>query len=167
MYRVRILIKNIRYMKKIKITPFNPEYTAPELVIVTQEIKKAQVDFIQGRQGFYRAIVKTKAGLTVVDDLGIENGWSKAQWRTALDVFSAFKKGGLQTIQFQPIGSKQWLTVFARSGNKINIIDSDMLANMTVGHINQDWSNSTLYNQTQYKAVGCATWADFAFRKNN
>ena len=154
-------------MKKMKITPFNPEYTAPELVIITPEIKRAQVDFIQGRQGFYRAIVKTKGGLSVVDDLGIANGWTKAQWRTALDVFSNFKKGALQTIEFQSIGSTHWLTVFSRSGNKINIIDSDMLANMTVGHINQDWSNSTLYNQTQYKAVGCKTWADFAFRKNN
>jgi len=151
----------------MKTTPFNPAYTTPELVVVTPEIKRAQVEFIQGRKGLYRAIVKTKGGLTVVDDLGIANGWKKAQWLHALDVFNNFKKGALQTIEFQAEGSTHWLTVFSRSGNKINIIDSDMLANMTVGHINQDWSNSTLYSQTQYKAVGSKYWSCYAFRKNN
>jgi hypothetical protein len=154
-------------MKKMKTTPFNPEYTTPGLVVVTPEIERARVDFIQGRKGLYRAIVKTKGGLTVVDDLGIANGWKRAQWQNALAVFSNFKKGALQTIEFQAEGSKNWLTVFSRSGNKINTIDSDMLANMTVGHINQDWSNSTLYSQAQYKAVGSKYWSCYAFRKNN
>jgi hypothetical protein len=152
----------------MKTTPFSPDLVVNlGVVIVTPEIRRARVDFIQGRKGLYRAIVKTKAGLTVVDDLGIANGWKKAQWQDALDVFSNFKKGALQTIEFQAEGSTHWLTVFSRSGNKINIIDSDMLANMTVGHINQDWSNSTLYNQYQYKAVGSTTWASYAFRQNN
>jgi hypothetical protein len=152
----------------MKPTPFSPDLVVNlGVVIVTPEIRRARVDFIQGRKGLYRAIVKTKAGLTVVDDLGIANGWKKAQWQDALDVFSNFKKGALQTIEFQAEGSTHWLTVFSRSGNKINIIDSDMLANMTVGHINQDWSNSTLYNQYQYKAVGSTTWASYAFRQNN
>jgi hypothetical protein len=155
-------------MTKMKTTPFSPDLVVNlGVVIVTPEIRRARVDFIQGRKGLYRAIVKTKAGLTVVDDLGIKNGWKKAQWQDALDVFSNFKKGALQTIEFQAEGSTHWLTVFSRSGNKINIIDSDMLANMTVGHINQDWSNSTLYNQYQYKAVGSTTWASYAFRQNN
>jgi len=154
-------------MKKMKTTPFNPEYTTLELVVVTPEIKRAQVEFIQGRKGLYRAIVKTKGGLTVVDDLGIANGWKKAQWQDSLDVFNNFKKGALQTIEFQAEGAAHWMTVFSRSGNKINIIDSDMLANMTVGHINQDWSNSTLYSQAQYKAVGSKYWSCYAFKKNN
>jgi hypothetical protein len=155
-------------MIKMKTTPFSPDLVVNlGVVIVTPEIRRARVDFILGRKGLYRAIVKTKGGLTVVDDLGIKNGWKKAQWQDALDVFSNFKKGALQTIEFQAEGSTHWLTVFSRSGNKINIIDSDMLANMTVGHINQDWSNSTLYNQYQYKAVGSTTWASYAFRQNN
>ena len=134
--------------------------------IVTPEIKRARVDFIQGRKGLYRAIVKTKGGLTVVDDLGIANGWGRAQWQSALDVFNNFKKGALQTIEFQAEGSKNWLTIFARSGNKITTIDSDMLAAMKVGHINQDWSNSTLYSQTQYKAMKATNWESYAFVKN-
>jgi hypothetical protein len=147
--------------------PFNPEFVNTEVVIVSPEIKKARVDYIQGRKGLYRAIVKTKGGLSVVDDLGIVAGWNKPQWNNALAVFSDFQKGALQTIEFLPEGSKNWFTVFSRSGNKINTIDSDMLINMTVGHINQDWSKSTLYNQAQYKAVGSKYWTCYAFRKNN
>jgi hypothetical protein len=56
--------------------------------------------------------------------------------------------------------------VFARTGNKITTIDSDMLAAMKVGHINQDWSNSTLYSQAQYKAVNATNWDSYAFVKN-
>jgi len=153
-------------MKKMKTTPFNPEYTTPELVVVTPEIQRARVDNIQGRKGSYRAIVKTKGGLTVVDDLGFVR-FNKIQWANALDLFTNFQKGALQTIEFKPAGSDYWFKVFARTGNKITTIDSDMLANMTVGHINQDWSRSNLYSQAQYKAVGSKYWSCYAFRKNN
>ena len=133
--------------------------------IVTPEIQNARVDNIQGRNGAYRAIVKTKGGLKIVDDLGFER-WNKPQWTHSLDVFTNFKKGALQTIEFKPEGSDYWFKVFARSGNKITTIDSDMLAAMKVGHINQDWSNSTLYSQTQYKAVKATNWESYAFVKN-
>jgi hypothetical protein len=36
---------------------------------------------------------------------------------------------------------------------------------MEVGDINQNWSNTNLYSQTQYTAVGARTWADKAFVK--
>lgn len=140
-----------------------------ELVVVNPEIKRAQVDFIQGRVGTYRAIVKVKAGFMVtVDDLGIESNWGKKQWNSARDVFRNFKKGALQSIQFKADNVKggNWLTVFARSGNKIKLIDNDLLASLDVGDINQDWSNSNLYSQTQYQAVGSKTWACKAYVKN-
>lgn len=133
--------------------------------IVTPEIQNARVNKIQGRQGAYRAIVKTNGGLTIVDDLGLTR-WNKPQWTHSLDVFTNFKKGALQTIEFKANNSDIWLKVFARSGNKITTIDSDMLAAMKVGHINQDWSNSTLYSQTQYKAVKATSWESYAFVKN-
>ena len=103
--------------------------------------------------------------MKIVDDLGFER-WNKPQWTHSLDVFTNFKKGALQTIEFKPEGSDYWFKVFARSGNKITTIDSDMLAAMKVGHINQDWSNSTLYSQTQYKAVKATSWESYAFVKN-
>jgi hypothetical protein len=127
-----------------------------------------QVDFIQSRNGQYRAIVKVQAGfLTVVDDLGIQCKWeSGAQWKSAIQVFRNFKKGALQTIQFKAEGSDNWLTVFARSGNKIKLMDTEMFLAMEVGDINQNWSNTNLYSQTNYALAGAKTWADKAFVTN-
>jgi len=38
-----------------------------------------------------------------------------------------------------------------------------MFQDMEVGDINQNWSNSNLYGQGQYKAVNAKTWASKAF----
>jgi putative heme degradation protein len=125
-------------------------------------------DFVQSRKGEYRAIIKVQAGfMTVVDDLGIQAKWGKQQWNAAIDVFRNFKRGALQSIQFKAEGSDSWLTVFARTGNKIKLADETLLAAMTVGDINQDWFKTNLYNQYQYQAVGAKTWADKAFVKNS
>lgn len=127
-----------------------------------------QVDFIKGQAGEYRAIVKVQAGfMTVVDDLGIQANWGKQQWNSAMDVFRGFKKGALQTIQFRAKDSNSWLTVFARKGNKIILMDNAMFLAMEVGDINQDWSNSNLYSQNNYRLCGAKTWADKAFVLNH
>ena len=127
-----------------------------------------QVDFIQSRNGQFRAIVKVQAGfLTVVDDLGIQCKWeSGAQWKSAIQVFTNFKKGALQTIQFKAEGSDNWLTVFARKGNKIVLMDTDLFLTMKVGDINQNWSNTNLYSQRNYTLANAKTWAGFAFIPN-
>lgn len=126
------------------------------------------VDFIQGRQGQYRAIVKVKAGfMSIVDDLGIASNWeSGARWKSALSVFKSFKKGALQTIEFKADGTNHWLTVFARSGNKVKLMDESMFMTMQVGDINQDWSNTNLYSQANYTLAGAKTWASLAFVPN-
>jgi hypothetical protein len=125
-----------------------------------------QVDFINGQAGEYRAIVKVQAGfLTVVEDLGIRANWGRKQWNSAIDVFRGFTKGALQTIEFKAEGSNTWLAVFARAGNKIKLMDERLFMDMEVGDINQNWSNTNLYSQTQYTAVGARTWADKAFVK--
>ncbi len=126
------------------------------------------VDFIQGRQGQYRAIVKVQAGfMSTVDDLGIASNWeSGARWKNALSVFKSFKKGALQTIEFKADGTNTWLTVFARVGNKVKLMDESMFMTMCVGDINQDWSNTNLYSQTNYSLAGAKTWADLAFVPN-
>ena len=138
----------------------------PEVVVVDKGIDRT--DYIQSRKGQYRAIVKVKAGfMTVVDDLGIQANWGKQQWNKPIDVFRGFKRGALQSIQFRAEGSDNWITVFARTGNKVKAIDNELLADINVGDINQDWSRSNLYNQRQYEAVGAKTWADKAFVKNS
>ena len=136
----------------------------PEVIVIDRAISRC--NFIKG-EGTYRAIVKVQAGfMTTVDDLGVVANWGKKQWNKGIDVFRGFKKGALQSIQFQPEGTNSWLTVFAKVGTKIKLIDDAILAEMNVGDINQNWTNTNLYNQAQYTAVGSKTWADKAFVKN-
>lgn len=125
-------------------------------------------DFIGDRQGEYRAIVKVKAGfLTVVDDLGATCNWASGlQWKRAINVFRGFQKGALQTIQFKAEGSNNWLTVFARAGKTIKLMDQQLFEDMEVGDINQIWSNTNLCNQRQYGMVNAKTWASKAFVMN-
>jgi hypothetical protein len=126
-----------------------------------------QVDFINGRNGQFRAIVKVQAGfMTTVDDLGIQANWGRQNWNSAIDVFRSFKKGALQTIEFKAEGSNNWLTVFARKGNKIVLMDTDLFLTMKVGDINQNWSNTNLYSQRNYTLANSKTWAGFAFIPN-
>ena len=130
--------------------------------------KISQVEFINDRKGEYRAIVKVKAGfVTVVEDLGIQNKWSKQQWNSAIDVFRNFKKGALQTIEFKAKGSDTWLTIFAKAGNKIKLMDYQLFIDMEVGDINQNWHNTNLYSQNNYAICKAKTWADKAFVVNS
>lgn len=135
-------------------------------VINTTEINTT--DFIKGQNGQFRAIVKVKAGfMTTVDDLGIQCNWSTGQqWKKAIDVFRGFKKGALQTIEFKKDGTNHWLTIFARSGNKIKLMDIELMQDILVGDINQNWYNTNLYSQTQYSAVNSKTWASYAYQMN-
>jgi hypothetical protein len=137
-----------------------------QVVVVDKGINRT--DYIQNQKGQYRAIVKVKAGfMTVVDDLGIQANWGKQQWNKPIEVFRGFKRGALQSIQFRAEGTSAWLTVFARTGNKVKVADDELLADMNIGDINQDWSRSNLYNMAQYQLVGAKTWADKAFVKNS
>jgi hypothetical protein len=105
--------------------------------------------------------------MVVVEDLGIQNKWSTgAEWKKAIDVFRNFKKGALQTIQFRAEGTDHWLTVFAKAGTKIKIMDAQMFRDMEVGDINQNWSNTNLCDHRQYAMVNAKTWASKAFVKN-
>ena len=92
-----------------------------------------ETEFINNREGEYRAIVKVRAGfIIVVDDLGLKNKCGKKQWNSAMDVFRSFKKGALQTIEFKAEGTDYWLTVFARKTNKIILMDKQMFMDMKV-----------------------------------
>ena len=112
------------------------------------------VDFIQGRKGTFRAIVKVQAGF--YSCVNCDND-------TLARVVRRFKKGALQTVEFIPEGANYPLTVFAKKGKNIVLADEALLKEMTVGDINALFSNSNLYDQAQYKAVNAKTWADKAF----
>lgn len=120
------------------------------------------VRFMNGyTAGKFRFIAKCRAGFLSVSEARDFDNVSYMKYPESL--LTAFKKGSLQTIEFQPEGSDVWLTVFAKKGNKVVIIDEVIMSHLTVGTINQLWYNTNLYNQKQYAAVGAKTWADRAF----
>lgn len=129
-------------------------------VINTTDINK--VEFVQDRKGTYRAVVKVGAGFyTTVDDNS-----TTPRWKRAIDVFRSFKKGALQTIEFKAEGTDTFLTVFAKKGTKVILMDDTMFQDMEVGDINQNWSKTNLYTQGQYQSVNAKTWASKAFVMN-
>lgn len=81
-------------------------------------------------------------------------------------VLGWFKKGAIQTVEFKAEGSEYWLTVFARVGKKIKLVDEDMLKGLKVGVVNPLWYGTELYSHTQYQAVMAKTWDSFAFVMN-
>ena len=123
-------------------------------------------NFIQGRSGSYRIVYKCKAGFFSISEGSYNNSYANEMGPAVL--LDGWKKGSLQTIQFQADGSNPeiWLTVFARKGKKIVVIDEDILKGLTVGTINQYFIDTNLYSQKQYEAVGAKNWANKAFVMN-
>jgi hypothetical protein len=114
--------------------------------------------------GKFRFITKCRAGfLTISDSRDFDNEHYMKHPETLI---SGFKKGALQTVQFNPEGTDIWLTVFAKKGKQIPVIDEAILMDLTVGTINSYWLNTALYDQRQYSLVGAKTWASKAFVKN-
>jgi len=101
------------------------------------------VNMIGDSKGIFQAITKTPAGFMT----------SLNRW----------KKGALQTIQFRPEGSKAWLTVFARKGTKVVLMDLKIAEALEVGTVNQLFYNTNLMDQGQYQAMRAKTWADKVF----
>jgi len=110
-------------------------------------------------EGKYRVITKCQAGFMNA---------SVKQARSAMEVFRSYKIKAVHSIarikDIKGIGEMDFM-VYARAGKKV-WIEEDMLAEVTVGDINQDLSNTALYNQHQYQAVNAKTWADKAYVMN-
>ena len=121
-------------------------------------------DYIKGNKGQFRAISKVKAGfMTTVD---FNQHTNETFSKDPSQVLGWFKKGALQTVEFKAEGSNYWLTVFARVGKKIKLVDQDILKGLKVGTINSLWSNTELYSQSQYTAVKAKNWDSMAFVMN-
>jgi hypothetical protein len=122
-------------------------------------IKGLQViDFIGEDKGLFQAVVKVRAGFMVAYEIGSD-----------VPSLNTWDKGALQTLQFKREGSPAWMTVFARKGNRVMIIDKAIAENVEVGTVNQLFYNTNLMDQAQYTAVGAKTWADkvFVVNENN
>lgn len=134
----------------------------PYLILLDNDIMTNDI-LSQYESGKFRMVVKTKLGMTVCDARDFDNPRIMANPECAI---SGYKKGALQTVQFQPEGSDFWLTVFSRTGKKVKLIDETILVNLTVGTINSMFYNTNLYNYAQYKAVNSSTWASYAYQNN-
>jgi hypothetical protein len=110
--------------------------------------------FVAG-EGTYRVITKCKAGFMVTSDV---------ETNSAISAFRRFKPKAIQSIAFMLNGGYP-ITVFARSGKKVWASEC-FLSEVTVGDINQDLYNTSLYNQYQYAAVNAKTWASKAYVMN-
>ena len=106
-------------------------------------------------KGTFQAIVRVPAGYMVAYDLGSE-----------LPSLNRWKKGALQSIQFKAEGTNHWMTVFAKKGTKVVLMDEKIAETITVGTINSLFYNTNLIDQTQYQTVKAKTWADKAFLLN-
>jgi hypothetical protein len=113
------------------------------------------VNWIGDREGIFQAIVKVQAGFMSAYEIGSE-----------LPSLDHWRKGRLQTIQFKAEGTNHWMTVFAKKGTKVILLDEKIAETIEVGTINQLFYNTNLMDHNQYKAVNAKTWADKAFLLN-
>jgi hypothetical protein len=95
-------------------------------------------------EGKYRVITKCQAGFMVT---------SVVEASSAINALRRYKIKSVHSIarikEVDTIGDYEF-TVFARNGKKV-WIEEDMLAEITVGDINQDLYKTALYNQFQYQ----------------
>ena len=123
------------------------------------------VNFIKGQKGEFRVVSKVKAGFMSVVEFNefVNETFSN----DPSQVLGWFNKGSLQSVEFKAEDSNYWLTVFARVGKKVKMVDEDMIRGLKVGNINSFWLNTDLYSQRQYEAVNAKSWDSFAFVMND
>jgi hypothetical protein len=109
--------------------------------------------FVAG-EGTYRVITKCKAGFMVTSEI---------ETNSAISAFRRYKPKAIQSIAFMLFGNP--ITVYARAGKKVWASEC-FLSEVTVGDINQDLTNTALYDQHQYQAVKAKTWASKAYVMN-
>ena len=139
------------------------ELVIPSHLPTNDSMATMKAEYGEDVQFEFRAVVKTKGGLAIVDFQDFSN---KTFTKHPAAILNHFKKGALQSVDFRPIGGNYWFTAFRRVGKKIHMIDKSMLANLKVGTINSCWYNTELYNWEQYKAVKAKSWDCYAYRMN-
>ena len=112
-----------------------------------------------------RFVTKCRAGFYTVVDQNYETTHERYT-ENPERLINGYKKGALQSVQVQLNGSDHYVTVFARVGKKIHLIDEEILRNLTVGTINSMFYNTQLFSSAQYSAVNSKTWASMAYVMN-
>lgn len=132
-------------------------------IIIANRDKNLQVfnygEFFQAGKGKYRVITKCPAGFMVT---------SVAEADSPIKAFRQYKPKSIQSIavikEINNAGEFEF-TVYARNGKKV-WASEEFLAEVEVGDINQDLSETALYSQEQYNAVNAKSWAAKAYVMN-
>tara|TARA_R110000764_G_scaffold191349_3_gene276566 strand:+ start:2455 stop:2898 length:444 start_codon:yes stop_codon:yes gene_type:complete len=122
-------------------------------------------DYYPTEPGKFRFITKCQAGYMICNDA--RDFDDERLYNNPSSVLSSYKKGALHSVQYKPVGSDVYFTVFAKKGNKVILIDEAIMKGVDVGTVNQLWYNTNLYNTLQYGMVAAKTWADKVFVMNN
>lgn len=131
-------------------------------IIIANTDRNLQVlnygEAFQAGKGTYRVIIKCQAGFLITDTI---------QADSPINAFRQYKPKAIQSIAVvKQIRDKDHdFTVFARSGKKV-WASEEFLAEVEVGDINQDLSETALYSQKQYEAVKASSWASKAYTMN-
>jgi hypothetical protein len=115
-------------------------------------------------KGKFRMITKVRSGFISCCDVRPSD--NEHMFNNLESTITCYKRGALQTVEFCPDGGDYYLTVFARVGKKVKLIDESILAVLTVGTINGLFDNTNLMDMNQYRAVNSKTWASKAFVMN-
>ena len=115
-------------------------------------------------KGKFRMITKVRSGFISCCDVRPSD--NEHMFNNLESTITCYKRGALQTVEFCPDGADYYLTVFARVGKKVKLIDESILAVLTVGTINGLFDNTNLMDMNQYRAVNSKTWASKAFVMN-
>ena len=113
------------------------------------------VNWIGDNKGIFQAVVKVPAGFMTAYEIGDK-----------LPALNRWKKGALQSIQFKAEGANHWMTVFAKKGTKIILLDEKIAETIEVGTINSLFYNTNLMDQKQYQAVNARNWGHRVFIMN-
>jgi len=123
-------------------------------VVPRKELIVFPADSIMHGKGRYLVVTKCQAGFPSTSYVDVDS---------PIDAFRRYKPKAIMNIS--KVNDKYNSTVYARVGKKVWIAE-EMLAEITVGDINQELSDTGLYCQDQYKAVGAKSWACKAYVKN-
>ena len=129
-----------------------------DLKVMSYFTREGQNDSFVG-EGEYRVITKCQAGYMIT---------RVVKAKSPIHAFRQYKPKAIQSIAFikkMSDGSVYEFTVYARAGKKV-WASEEFLSEVTVGDINQDLSNTALYNQFQYSAVKATSWASKAYVMN-
>ena len=137
--------------------------------VITNTTDIRTVDIINNKDydnvpGKFRFITKCKAGFFTCNDA--RDFDDERLYNNPASVLSQYKKGALHTVQYKPVGSDNFFTVFAKKGNKVILMDEAIMRDLNIGCINGLWYNTNLMDNNQYKAVNSKTWVDKAFVYN-